>query len=477
MNALYPAPHAFDVSPPRRLVRAWRLVRDGLPSIGRYRRYALAMLPMLTLIWFLTAAYLVFAPARYESKMTLILPGSGVGGSMNVESIGQASAVTSSAFSSATLSPTENYKRLLATDLNLRAAARLSGDAEERFPLPTIKLTDQTNIIDIAITGPSPRIAQRRARALRAAFLADLDRLRGDEAASREAADRARIKGLEDKVRNAQRRLLAFQGATGLVSIDQFSQRISALDTLQDRQQAARATVRQQQAQNRDLTVSLGISTASARSAMVLKADPLFQSLLARYAASMTQGTERVATLGNRHLAVVEARAANDSLRAALVQRGRSLTGLSPSVLLSFADLSVADGRARMFETLVIGNSQEAGARAALAQLGGEIASQEARSKMLVGQAATLADLVRDQRIAEAVFSSALARLDTNKSDPFASYPLVQTLEAPSLPRARSSPSTVLALAGAVAASLLLLIGFGLTWLRQPIIHKLLPKA
>ena len=94
-----------------------------------------------------------------------------------------------------------------------------------------------------------------------------------------------------------------------------------------------------------------------------------------------------------------------------------------------------------------------------------------------VEQAARLADLLRDLRVAEAVFSSALAQLDTNKSDPFASYPLVQTLEAPSLPRAASPPSALLVTLGAIAASMVLTIGFLLLWLRQPIIRKLLPNA
>ena len=88
-----------------------------------------------------------------------------------------------------------------------------------------------------------------------------------------------------------------------------------------------------------------------------------------------------------------------------------------------------------------------------------------------------LADLMRDLRVAEAVFSSALARLDTNKSDPFASYPLVQILEAPSLPREKSAPSSLLAIAGGVGATLFTLLGFLLLWLRQPIIRKLLPNA
>jgi uncharacterized protein involved in exopolysaccharide biosynthesis len=75
------------------------------------------------------------------------------------------------------------------------------------------------------------------------------------------------------------------------------------------------------------------------------------------------------------------------------------------------------------------------------------------------------------------LFSSALARLDTNKQDRFASYPLVQILEAPSLPRAPSSPSPLLALAGAVVASFLVLFGAALIWTRQPIIRHFFPNA
>jgi uncharacterized protein involved in exopolysaccharide biosynthesis len=462
---------------PRRLVRAWIVVRDGLPSIGRYRRYLLTLGPALAAIWVVTSLYLALAPARYASQMTLILPGSGVGGSMNVESIGQASAVTASAFSSPSLSPTENYKRLIMADVTLRAAARLAREDEAGFPEPVVKLVDQTNVVEITMPGGSPAKAQKRALALRAAFLAGLDRLRDDEAAKREAADQHRIGDLEAKVQRAQRALLAFQGESGLVSIDQFNQRISALDTLQDRERTARTLQSERSAETRQLASALGISTSGARAAFLLKADPLFQSLLGRYAANATARTERGATLGDQHATMAETSAIDASLRTALTARGKALTGLPAATLLSFADLSVAEGRARMFEVMVNGSSQSAGADAALAEVRRQIAEQTAGSDALVGKAAKLSDLVRDLRIAEAVFSSALARVDTNKADPFASYPLVQTLEEPSLPRQRASPSTTLALAGAIGATAFLLIGFLLLWLRQPIIHKLLPKG
>ena len=137
----------------------------------------------------------------------------------------------------------------------------------------------------------------------------------------------------------------------------------------------------------------------------------------------------------------------------------------------------MTDTRERLFATLTERDASGSGHQSALSELRRQIAEQSQNAGDLVGQASQLADLMRDLRVAEAVFSSALARLDTNKSDPFASYPLVQTLEAPSIPRARSAPSPVFALAGAIAASIFTLLGFLLVWLRQPIIRKLLPNA
>jgi len=471
MNLAAPVPR------PRRLVRLWWLVRDGLPADTRYRRYAIIGGASLGAIWLVTLLYLLLAPVSFASRVTFILPGSGSGGSLNLDQIGQASATTASPFSSSSLSPTENYKRLLMSDIVRDAAGVLAGAPEGSFPEPTVKLVDQTNLIEVAIKGRTPRDARARAEALRRAFLERLDALRRDEAARREAADRSHIDALQDKVRAAQRRLLAFQGATGLVSLDQFNARVAALDTLHDRAGIARTQLRMEAASSARLAASLHISIADARRAMLLRADPIFQSLLARYASATTAGTEKAATLGPRHAEMEEIDAGNNALRTALVARGRSLSGLSPATLLAFADLAVTEGRARMLETMVTGNAQAEGQRAAVAEIQDQIARQSAKSGQLVQQAATLTDLVRDLRVAEAVFSTALARLDTNKSDSFASYPLVQTLEAPALPHARASPSLPLALAGAIGATLLTLLGLGLSWLRQPIIHKLLPNA
>ena len=475
-------PFAFSAedygdNPPRFLIRFWITVRDGLPSVGRYKRYFSAIAAPLALIWAIALGYIVLAPDSYDSRMTLILPGTGVGASMNLESIGQATSNTSSAFSSTTLSPTENYKRLLMSDLVLRDAAAIAGEDEGDFPQPSIKLIDQTNLIEVRINGGTAAIAQKRMTALQASFDGALANLREDEAQTREDADAGRIAELNDKVDVAQAALLEFQGETGLVSLDQFAGRITALDQLKQNERDRRVRLAESGAATSRLSNTLSISLPQARRAMQLKADPEFQELLRRYATATGERSERSGTLGDAHGAMEELSAERDVLEADLAQRGAALTGMNDDRVLAFADLAVSDTRERLFATLSERDSNNAGNGAALSELRRQIADQSTNTERQVEQAAELADLLRDLRVAEAVFSSALAQLDTNKSDPFASYPLVQTLESPSMPRATSAPSPLLVIAAAFAASFLLIIGFFLLWLRQPIIHKLLPNA
>lgn len=471
------APDLDQVAPPRRLLRLWVAVRDGLPSVGRYRRYIMALAGPLALVWVLALGYIALAPDRFDSRMTLILPGTGVGASMNLESIGQATTNTSSAFSSPSLSPTENYKRLLMSDLVLRDAAGIVDEDADGFPQPSIKLIDQTNLIELRVSAGSPEQAQVRMQALQQAFNAALDTLRDDEARAREEADATRIAELERKVDEAQQALLEFQGRTGLVSLDQFAGRITALDQLHANERDRRVRVAEISAATSRLSATLNITLPEARRAMQLKADPEFQELLGRYARINGEHAERSGTLGDAHTTIEELAAERASLRSGLAERGGALTGLAGETVIELADLSVSTTRENLFASLSERDSDRAGHGAALAELRRQIAAQSADTDEQVAQAAELADLLRDLRVAEAVFSSALARLDTNKSDPFASYPLVQTLEAPSLPRAQSAPSPLLVMAGAMGATLFILIGFMLLWLRQPIIRKLLPNG
>ena len=102
--------------------------------------------------------------------------------------------------------------------------------------------------------------------------------------------------------------------------------------------------------------------------------------------------------------------------------------------------------------------------------------NKQATLARLAPAAARLEDLQRDFSVAEAVFASAIARSQSTKSDVYASYPLVQVLENPSLPDRPSSPNRKLALAAGGAATLMLIIGLALGWGRSALIDKLIMR-
>jgi len=106
--------------------------------------------------------------------------------------------------------------------------------------------------------------------------------------------------------------------------------------------------------------------------------------------------------------------------------------------------------------------------------LNAQIDAQQARVVQLAPVAAKLDELETNVQVAEAVFATGLARIGTNKADFFASYPLVQTLEAPSLPEKPSSPAKLVAIGGALAGSIFLALALVMTWLRTHLLQRIL---
>ncbi len=128
--------------------------------------------------------------------------------------------------------------------------------------------------------------------------------------------------------------------------------------------------------------------------------------------------------------------------------------------------------RAELLRQLVSGNAAVSGKREELKTLEFEFNRLDEEVKRMSTAAARLEDLKKDHLVAEAVFTSALARLDTNKTDIYASYPMVQTLAAPDLPTSKSSPYTLIAFAAGVLGSMLSMAAWGMAWLRHMFSQK-----
>ncbi len=455
----------------------WRRIKTGGPQDSRLRRYILAALIACVVAWGVSLAYLFLSPPSYTSAFVLVLPGTGAGSSVNLDRLGQATSTSSGAFASPDQSPTENYRKMLGSDRLLRTAAAKLDENVDRFPPPKVELTDQTKLITVKMTGRTGQQAADRASAVRTAFLQMLDQLRTDEIQTRDEAYRNNLVSYKISLNQARQNLIAHEATSGLTSVDQYGTIVAGVERLRDQARDVEAKVANMRAGVGELMRLLGTTAEMANVAMILRGDPLFQALLEGLAKADAELATLTGTRGQNNPRVVDLQAERGNAATRLATRAAELTGTKRPDVLKQRDLALHDERARLFERLV-GQLADTEALAAMhTKLVSQIAIEQTRVKSLAQAAARGDDLKRDVQVADAVFSSALARIDTSKADFFASYPMVQTLEPPNLPSRPSAPLPVLAVAGGLGASLFILLALALTWLRIRLLQKILKNA
>ncbi|MCG3268374.1 hypothetical protein [Yoonia sp. I 8.24] len=458
---------------PSRLRRV--IVGGRLSDLGRLPRYVAFALLGGVAIWGPITGYLKTAPLSYKSSSSLILPGSGASASMNLNGIGQASSYANSAFASNAVSPTETYKRLLSANRILVAAADALEISQAELGKPRVSLVDQTSLIHVELTGGSPIEAQERGEAILVAFFAELDALRADEQQTREDSSLGVIQDYRQSVAATRTDIANLQSDTGLISVDQYEALLAQQTVLEAQVRAQEAVVSEKRASVRMLEQNLGIQAGIAATTLKLFANEEYTNLIAEAAVQAATFAEATAHYGAQHPTVTDARRSQHQAQEAAAVHAAVLTGLDITQI-SNLDLAPDGARAALLSQLVDMNASYAGAADQLATLRTQLAAEVDRLASIAPAAAKLQDLQRDFSVAEAVFASAIARTQTTKSDVYASYPLVQTLENPSLPDAPSSPNRNLALAAGVAATFMMLMGLALGWMRLAIINRLLSK-
>jgi len=168
-----------------------------IPRAGRYTGIFIILNAAIWTIAVFTATVL---PERYESKWALILPGAGVGGRIDIDNIGSASAIVNSGFSSRNLSPKVNYKSI-AQSAKVRKIAASSIDMElVNFGMPQIKMVDQTSMLFLSMSSPNPEIAQKKSWALYKSIQSEISRLRQDEISRREQGIQEMLKTFSQKL-------------------------------------------------------------------------------------------------------------------------------------------------------------------------------------------------------------------------------------------------------------------------------------
>jgi uncharacterized protein involved in exopolysaccharide biosynthesis len=446
-----------------------------LSDLKRMPRYVASIMLGTTLIWAPLLGYLNTAPLKYRSTTSLIMPGSGASASMNVNGIGTASSYANSAFASNAVSPTETYKRLLGADRIVDAAATALGIHRSDLGAPRIKLVDQTSLIHIEMVGGSPEDAQRRGDALLHAFFVELDALRADELATREDSGLQAIDDYRNSVAETRNQIAKLHKQSGLLSVEQYDVMLDRHLTLEAIILDRRATLSELRASTAALEAQLGLNAVGAAATLKLFADGSYMALLEETAMREVALVEANARFGIRHPVVVASRNARDQASARTLQLALNVTGLDVETLVGL-DLAPQGTRADLLAELVRKQVELTAATEQLSTLEQQYSSGQTDIDRLAIPAADLQDLERDFSISEAIFASAIARAQSTKSDVYASYPLVQVLENPSLPDRPSSPNRKMAVGAGIAATLMLLFGLSLGWIRLALISRLLAK-
>ena len=466
--------HAFWRSFPN----AKRIFHGGRPDDTRRRpRYVVAFIIAAACLWLQIATYITMTPRNFTSEVSLILPGSGAQASVSLADLGQASSSAASAFSSSRISPTQTYKRLLSANRILERAADRLDMTREALGKPRIKLVDETSLIHLEMTGPSPDAAQARAATVLDVFLDELDTLRQDELAHRERAARSAISDYEQAVNTLRTEIATLQADSGLVSFDHYKDIVAERDDIVIRLAEARAASRSADASMEALANRLGADAATAALNLRLHADPEFQELARLLAEQRGELAQARGRFGARHPKVTSAWHAAAGTETELLDRGQTVAGTATLLTVDRIDLSPDPARTALLSDLVEQTAVFEAKASAVTSLEGLLRRADDRIARLAPLAARLDDLSRDYQVAEAVFASALARTDTSKSDIYASYPLVQVLADASLPDRASSPRPKIAIAAGVVATGMLFVALVLAWLRRPLIDRLLKRA
>lgn len=454
-----------------------RIFRGGrVADFGRLPRYLVIFGAAAAAIWSPISAYVRYTPPSFTSDVSLILPGSGAQASVNLADLGQASSSAASAFSSSRVSPTETYKRLLAANRTLDRAAAAMGMAMDAYGKPKIELVDETSLIHFSMVGGSPEEAQLRANTLLDIFLDEIEILRRDELDRREASSQDAIAGYERAVTDLRQQIAELQASSGLVSFSHYEDLVRERDALIERLDAEAAKRRAADAQKIALQRRLGVSPELAASNLRLHADPEFQELARTLSESRATLAVARGRFGPRHPQVTNAVQKLSGAEAQMRARGSALLGDQIMAKSAVLDMSPDPARAALLADLIALAGICDNLATSQATLAAQRDSADARLAVMAPLASRLADLSRDHQVAETVYRSALARIDTTKADIYASYPLVQVLADASLPVKATSPKPMIAIAAGIVATFMVFMGLFMAWVRRPLIDKLLTR-
>lgn len=418
-------------------------------------------------VWLLAGAYYFLVPPTYVSRWSIILPTSSSSSTVSLETIGQASTTPSQPFGSVLLSPKVIYREIATSDQVRERAAASLGVQPNSFGRVRVRLIDETALMMFQISGRTPEDAKSKGQALIGAFNAQLEALRRDEMEKRANPTLESLKLYQSNLDRIRERITEFQRETGLLTVNQFNEASSSVELLRRRLSERRADHDKVAAEQQRLIARIGLPPETAALLLRLAANPSFAKLAAAFAEGASTVEENALRYGPNHPAMILAKQKRDG---SIRQIEKMALGVGVDRAVDFRRLVMVVGaspQSELLRNVVAGEALLTGIVREIARLEGEVQRMENEVARMGVDAARLESLRKDHLVAEAVFTSASARLDTSKTDHYSSYPLVQVLAQPDLPYDRTQPRLSYAIAAGLVGTFFVLLAWGAAWVRS----------
>jgi DNA-binding NarL/FixJ family response regulator/uncharacterized protein involved in exopolysaccharide biosynthesis len=413
-------------------------------------------------LWSASLLYLKFAVPIYHSSWTIALPGTASSTLTNLPDIEQASSQNQSSLSNSVFDPRSNYK-LVATseDVVKPAAASLKMTTQE-FGKPDVKILDNTTSMKFSVEGSTPEESRAKAIAIHQAFKNDLARLKNLESNEPDKNTIKTLKNAQLRMEKARKELADYQASTGLNSKNQVGNLDKSIDQM--RVDLAQLTSQQEQIQGKvnQLRQELKLSPEKAQDAINMHSDRFFKQSLDKY----SQITAELVNLQTKYLPshpiVIVKQQDSQAAKTALLQRASFLLGRSTDLNdLSQLGLSSNDNQNNSQKDNLLGElinlqAEQQGLGSQVKELKQQIIQLETKQRQRSRFVSELNRLEKNEQISEAVYSSTLTQLKTNKTNTANIYPPIYLLTQPNLPVKPSSPNTLFVLIASAMGSFLL---------------------
>jgi uncharacterized protein involved in exopolysaccharide biosynthesis len=440
------------------------------------RPYLVVALASYLVVTLLILLYLNKDPS-FTSDMEMVLPGTGSSNSVSLDNVGQIVSQTSTPFTGGSFNPRVNYKEMLSSrGVRARAAEKLHISLEE-LGEPKIKLTEQTSIISLSMNANDQGVAQAKTLALYEALQDELSNLRADEVLRRDKSTNHVLDQYRERMNITRNAIVDFQQRSIVVSMDQMDQLVRTLSGIKEKRLYVKAEAKQLEEYIHQLSAELGVSPKLAGQAFALQSDVEFRAYMTELKESITQLTEYSSRWGVNHPKVKTQQKRVNFTRIAINERSSEMYGVNSSEIFNSLNLDLNPKRAELFADLIDAYAKHKGQYSMFIDLGQSMVHLSDQLKIYSREIVELERLQREFNMAEAIFTSAAARLEASKADIFASYPVLQMLASPSYPMEQDSLRNIIALLAAIVGFVFITFGLLVLSQRNKLIGVLLKKT